>query len=539
MAITIAKALKLKEMECCKLVAGVSGVNQTIQYVDSMEVPDISPWLKKRELMITTGYSIKNNPKALIMLIENLHKVEAAGIVIKTARFIGEIPQEALKRADDLGVPVIEAPNDVSIAELSNSIIKAIVNEQTDRLEFSEKIHEKFTELELSGGGFDEITEMLFRFLEMPIVIADHDFRMIAIRSNQNIKTQEYLRNLFPKSKMKDFLNSDLSEITMQDEENHINVLVRKARAKQNICGYIFVLYRENDFDEMNRIILDHAITTVALEFTKLESMAQHQRLMDDNFLVDIVMKNIKSEEEAEYRARYLEWPKPPLVLTLFDIDSFEECIQNRTELEVLELKKEITLYISDSMENAGIICKVISKSDRFFCICSNKYLPLLEDVLKGTVKRLKKQLGLSVTVGYTKEIDTYTGLWEGHNDATDAIKICRKSTDYRQVACIEDFRLEQALMHSIDNPYFKRYVKETIHKLEQYDKENNTDLLSILRELVRNMGVRTKTAEALFLHRNTLLYRIRKIESLTGYDLSRDENLLKLGFAMMIHPYF
>lgn len=539
MSITIVKALKLKEMEGCKIVAGVLGADRYIQYVDSMEVPDISPWLKKNELMITTGYSIKNNPKALITLVENLHKAGASGIVIKTARFLGEIPREVLQRADELQIPIIEAPNDVSIAELSNSIIKAIVNEQTDRLEFSEKIHEKFTELELSGGGFDEITEMLFRFLEMPIIITDRDLRIIAMKSKQNIKTQEYLRSLFPKSKIKDFAQLEQSEMTVKDEENNINILVRKARAKQNICGYIFVIYKGNNFDEMNRIILDHAITTVALEFTKQESMDQHQRLMDDNFLVDIVMRNIKSEEEAEYRARYLEWPKPPLLLALFDINSFEEYIQNKTELEVLNLKREITYLISDSMENAGIACKVISKSDRFFCICSNKYLDMLEDVLNGTIKRIQKKLGLRITVGYTKDIDTYTCLWEGHNDAMDAIKICRKSAEKHRVVCIEDFRLEQALLHSSGNLYFKCYVDKTIDKLEKYDEENGTDLMSVLRELVRNMGVRTKTAEALFLHRNTLLYRIRKIESLTGYNLSRNEDLLKLGFAMMIRPYF
>ncbi|EJW91354.1 protein containing Helix-turn-helix, Fis-type domain protein [gut metagenome] len=52
---------------------------------------------------------------------------------------------------------------------------------------------------------------------------------------------------------------------------------------------------------------------------------------------------------------------------------------------------------------------------------------------------------------------------------------------------------------------------------------------------LIQNMGVRTQAAEALFLHRNTLLYRIRKIEQLLNCDLSNGEELIKLAIALKV----
>ena len=48
-------------------------------------------------------------------------------------------------------------------------------------------------------------------------------------------------------------------------------------------------------------------------------------------------------------------------------------------------------------------------------------------------------------------------------------------------------------------------------------------------------MGVRSKTAQALFLHRNTLLLRIQRMEEITGCDLSRSETLLEMGMALRV----
>ena len=45
-----------------------------------------------------------------------------------------------------------------------------------------------------------------------------------------------------------------------------------------------------------------------------------------------------------------------------------------------------------------------------------------------------------------------------------------------------------------------------------------------------------TQTAQALYLHRNTLLYRIHRIEMLTGLNLSLSDDLYKAAIALRIY---
>ena len=48
-------------------------------------------WLKKKELLLTTGYVLRQDTGALLKLIEALHNAQSAGIAIKT-RFFGALP---------------------------------------------------------------------------------------------------------------------------------------------------------------------------------------------------------------------------------------------------------------------------------------------------------------------------------------------------------------------------------------------------------------------------------------------------------------
>lgn len=83
------------------------------------------------------------------------------------------------------------------------------------------------------------------------------------------------------------------------------------------------------------------------------------------------------------------------------------------------------------------------------------------------------------------------------------------------------------------DAPYVRRFVEETLGALEEYDRCNHTALLQTLEALIRSGGSRKETAEALFLHRNTLSNRIQKLEQITGCNLSDSDSRFRLELAL------
>ena len=61
---------------------------------------------------------------------------------------------------------------------------------------------------------------------------------------------------------------------------------------------------------------------------------------------------------------------------------------------------------------------------------------------------------------------------------------------------------------------------------------------METLSVLTASLGSKVNTADRLFLHRNTLIYRINKIEELTGMDLTDSNTISRLSFLFKIQPF-
>jgi purine catabolism regulator len=83
-------------------------------------------------------------------------------------------------------------------------------------------------------------------------------------------------------------------------------------------------------------------------------------------------------------------------------------------------------------------------------------------------------------------------------------------------------------------NPELITFQEETIGALLAYD--GGEELIHTLEVYFEHNGNLTQTAEALFIHRNTLIYRMERIAEITGSDLNRPETRLAVQLALHIH---
>lgn len=257
------------------------------------------------------------------------------------------------------------------------------------------------------------------------------------------------------------------------------------------------------------------------------------------NFYTELVLGSISSEKEALYRAQFLKWPRPPFCLIVLDMDDFREQVENIEEVEILELKLRTEKILRRVLEKNRYSGVLVGRSDSFFCVLQG---PLAVPELKSLTKKMKEAVqagvGMVVKGGIVEEVSSYLEMSHAHECAVDVIEICRIGKFEGGYACLSEVLLERGIRMGGTNPYLQEFVNRKLGPLEEYDRKHQTELVLTLQALVDNMGVRTKTAEVLFLHRNTLLQRIHKIETLTGMDLSEGDHLLQFGIALKMRPY-
>ena len=140
--LTVREAMKTGGLSKCRLLAGEAGLDNAITCVDCMEVPNIEPWLRSGELLITTGYALRDDENAIPYLLETLTKGKAAALAIKT-RFLGELKDTDIALAQRLGLPLFEMPPDMPTTEMVMPVVRMLTNRQVEIMEFSEKIHKR------------------------------------------------------------------------------------------------------------------------------------------------------------------------------------------------------------------------------------------------------------------------------------------------------------------------------------------------------------------------------------------------------------
>ena len=78
--------------------------------------------------------------------------------------------------------------------------------------------------------------------------------------------------------------------------------------------------------------------------------------------------------------------------------------------------------------------------------------------------------------------------------------------------------------------------VQRFLGPVFEYEQGEHGDLTVTLKTFLAKQRSWQKTAAALFAHRQTIIYRMRKIGELTGLDMNETSTLAQLWFALQIH---
>lgn len=99
-----------------------------------------------------------------------------------------------------------------------------------------------------------------------------------------------------------------------------------------------------------------------------------------------------------------------------------------------------------------------------------------------------------------------------------------------------KDLGISKLLIGAEGNPLFEDFYNETILPIKEYDQNNNTQLLQTMFVLAKNDMDFKKTSEAMFMHENTIRYRITKVKELLSYGVSDMDFFITVSMLYKIH---
>lgn len=167
------------------VVAGENSLDREVSWVQMVDHPDVVRWVKRGQLLLTTGFNWPKDEEASRQLIRDLNSSGLAGVVLAVPQFHERFPSEAVDEAQRVGLPALELPWDVPFSEVTHDVLAEIISFRNQLLQKSEAVHRALMEAAVSAGSLVDITGEVSRQLNAEVFVTNLEGEILGETSEQ------------------------------------------------------------------------------------------------------------------------------------------------------------------------------------------------------------------------------------------------------------------------------------------------------------------------------------------------------------------
>src|SRR5438105_7361631 len=550
---TVREAMRMSEFADARRLAGENGLDRPIEWVRLMETPDIQP--RTGDLLLTTGFPIKDDLAAQIRLVGRIAESGGAGLMVKPHPYLRKLAPEMLSEADRLDVPLFTVPANVQLVDVMAQLLERIINAEHSRLKRSIEIHRRFTELVLDGKGVNEICKTLSDLLESAVVVEDASFHLLAHAggSADPHRKETILRQGTPHRVLFDpQIQRTLREVEAKRGPlkvpafPHLGMsrerLIAPIFAANQVLGYISILDHPPHNEELAFMAIEQAALVLALSIAKERELSEVEGRVRGEYLEDLLHGTYGDEAAAQRRARHVGYPlHGSHIVVLVDIDDFRGFNRARqiSEDAIQALKRDFLRRVTAVVRASYQRALVQGRSDQVVGL-----LPLGTEVGDHQAKshalglQIQQAIsewkpGFTVSVGFSAPIEAPGAVEGALREVTSVMESLARFKRWGQVVAVPELGLT-GLLAAVSDERLVDYSRRHLGPLVEHDAARKGALVATLRAYLET-GEQQHAAQRLRVHPNTLRYRLDRIREITGLNLEDPETRLNLSVALRV----
>lgn len=505
--------LTFSELNGIELIAGAGGLDRPVRSVNVMEAPDIARWLRGGELLLSTGYQFRDQPEDLDDLVVALHKAGAAALGFK-GRFLSEFPPHAKDLAEWLGLPILGLPLELPYSDIIRIVI--LRTDEVENIRFSESVLRSFTQIVAEGGGAEGIVRNLMSFLKTEVCFLD------ALSGHCFCASEGSFSSVSSAREKKALLNRHYHE-----------------RVGLGNTTYGYFIFKRWPEGNAWRVVLEHARTAMLFSFQRDIAARQVEARYRDEFVQDLITRNIRYREELLNRGLQFGWDlSGPVRCVIFDIDEYKrhfgQPMSARESRELEESRQRIYALCKQEMRAVFRESPYSTMSDSIVFLTTPErnadFASRLRSVAESVRNKVRSWTDFTLTIGCGDEKPDFMGCEESYEEARKAIEMMRPSCGGDSVYFWENLGVLTVLSSVASGPEARKFCMRRLGGLK-----GDPQLFDTLRVLVQCGWNLKEAARELRVHYNTVRYRYERIGEMAG-DLSEPEARVEMAVALSLH---
>jgi purine catabolism regulator len=505
--ISVRDVLRLALPPSTTVAAGAAGLAHQVTWVTTLRAA-LPAFVNLRggelALIPVAAAQVLDERLTLVSLIERLAYVPVAAIGA-----IGELSDEARAAADTARIPLLHLPGDADPREVEREVQRLIGDYEAQLDRRAAQLGDLLTRRSLAGAGIGGLLETIAERTGQGVgcYSAVGELRVLVARGPARVALQT--------------LRPTAAGATAQLGRA---IWVQPIGAAGDRMGFLALAGETQD--DWDRLAARQGAAALALELSKEQAVqAAEERLRGD--FVQAVLAGMPADSEALLRRGQelgYELRRPHIALLCSVGDGGAAAAAQAAGL------------LGAALSSMKLAAPTMRRADGALA-----YLPLIEH--NPRPRELAEQLRTKITadlpgiiLALGREAPSVATWPRSLREAEQALLLGRQLLDTAHVLDFGDLGVYRLLALLRESPELWEFYRATLAPLADYDRTQDAELLKTLEMFFANLGNLTRTAEALHVHRNTLLYRLGRIAEISSLDLDNAEDRLALWIALKAH---
>ncbi|RYM02744.1 PucR family transcriptional regulator [Sporolactobacillus sp. THM7-7] len=513
----------IPQLRDAKLRAGSEGLTRVITRVNIMEVPDVIHWVQSHEFLVTTGYPFKDKPDFLEKFIPQLVKKGVSAIGIKTKRFIEEIPKEALEIANQYHFPIFELPPSTVFSNVVREVMEQIISRDTAKVTIlQDRIHQ-LTQSILFNDSIDTLLMSLEKMLGNPVILVNRTSRVYATSHCKKIMGDMPLWNI--RHNHNDYIHHPF--IILNDKK--IKIHLTHIHDHEVNDSVLILLEKNHELSVIDKLTIERVCFLIRFVILNARSRLAIASKYMDQFLQDWLLGGVVNLNDLKLREKSLDHH------ILGDDCHYRAIIVNwnKQKPEIDQLTKIIDEFRLSQRRRVNLTVTLAAGEMVFISISSKSYKGDLNHKMSHFLKTIALNLPFSLCIG--KSVKNPLHLHQSYIQAKNIQQVIQKCTISDDYVTYDKLGIYQILYLLPDCPERTAFESRFMVPLLDYEQKNNTPLIATMMCYFKNNGNVKRTAEQMYTHYNTILYRLERIKEILNVRLDDEKDSLQIQIALKL----
>lgn len=514
-------------------------LSRVVDTIESTETPDVARYLPKNTFLITTAMAYQNNQAGLCALIESLDALPCAGLAIKIGRFISTLDKSVIDTADRLGFPLLQIPASNTLGSVFQQLLAYVWNDQNSELNLALNTQKKFSGLILQGASTKAMLNNLGFVLKKPLVLVNPFGDVIDTNHSCTEENAQMAKSLF------DELNlyqkpSGRIQYTPQGTGDAADTIAIYPITMVGHSAYYLFIFNAGDLSKaLSTLVVEHVLSIFGFSLYKnLYVIANHLKNWEEYLAL-----LLSGQQKEPWAVRHIltmgekynikEAPSYNIVIGAFDMQGVAKF--NFDDFSYLEERYLLIYnYISkDLKQNFHQKVVLFPETQNF------RYIFLLQGPCKGMEKCLAqyhatflKLLNVKMTFSFGNRMSSIDAIHISYKSALESYNTDHEEAD---TPVIRHYKPKDAaeLLRMIPKDQIEGFCLYNLKTLAYPTDESTLELQKTLKTYLDCRCSMTETANKMFLHRNTIKYRIKKCEDILEKPIEDPQFCFQLQLSL------